>query len=306
MLQSKFCSSCGSKLEAGDKFCPHCGGSIQGAAVEETSERTSGQSFRRFKLVYLFLLMVVIMIPLAIYVLTSTDLLASDERMPSSLRELDQNEIKKIFIGHELDIYDVNNSFNNLYWEITQSDVENIRILDIKELPDDKLYFMTVDYFGQSKIANITGKYNCTFRVNDNFCELINIERAENTKPEITIDLTGDWVGFYTASQGKTAVILTIIEVDENGRITNSIFDFGPHEGNPTIPSGKFKMSGKLSDSLDLEGVEWIEQPVNYEMVDIRNGYIQLQENTLKGYIYGKSSFGNAGEIEVNYNKKYY
>ncbi|UNC91098.1 FMN-binding protein [Candidatus Contubernalis alkaliaceticus] len=81
MSQNKFCSSCGSRLEAGDKFCPGCGGAVQGTEVHEKSEKPGIQSPKRstFKPIYLLLIAALIMVPLAIYAATSTGLLSAKD-----------------------------------------------------------------------------------------------------------------------------------------------------------------------------------------------------------------------------------
>ncbi|UNC91096.1 DUF5050 domain-containing protein [Candidatus Contubernalis alkaliaceticus] len=74
MSQNIFCSSCGSRLEAGDKFCPGCGGAVQGTTAHEITEKPGVQTPKRstIKPFYLLLIAAVIIVPLVIYAVKST------------------------------------------------------------------------------------------------------------------------------------------------------------------------------------------------------------------------------------------
>lgn len=81
------------------------------------------------------------------------------------------------------------------------------------------------------------------------------------------------WVGYYSCAQGKTAVQLSIA-VSPSGA-AKAIFEFGPHEDNPDIPSGKYQMTGtfrELDDGrleLVLQPKRWIDQPSGYTMTGL-------------------------------------
>lgn len=83
-------------------------------------------------------------------------------------------------------------------------------------------------------------------------------------------DITGKWVGTYVASQGETALTLTVVGNDfEN---LTAIFNFGPIPNNPKVPTGSYQMSGKYdpyTGQLSLKGVEWINKPSGYVMLNL-------------------------------------
>jgi hypothetical protein len=81
------------------------------------------------------------------------------------------------------------------------------------------------------------------------------------------------WTGLYRCPQGPTALTLTI-DVQRGGEAT-ALFVFGPHEGNPTVPRGSYRMAGQAADNhgrmvVKLHPVEWVEQPPTYMMVGLR------------------------------------
>jgi hypothetical protein len=79
----------------------------------------------------------------------------------------------------------------------------------------------------------------------------------------------GVWEGGYGCSQGLTALTLTVEPGPDN--TATATFDFSAHPDNPGVPSGSFAMEGEYQDgALSLQGVEWIEQPDDYLMVDLR------------------------------------
>lgn len=80
------------------------------------------------------------------------------------------------------------------------------------------------------------------------------------------------WRGFYECAQGKTALQLTL-DLDTD-RSVKAIFDFGPHEDNPGLPPGSYRLTGTWRDdgptiAIALVPEAWIYQPSNYEMVGL-------------------------------------
>lgn len=84
------------------------------------------------------------------------------------------------------------------------------------------------------------------------------------------VRIAGTWTGTYQCGQGRTALELTIAEPASSGEI-EATFAFKAHSSNPDVPSGSFRMRGRLSGSvLELKGERWIDQPGDYLMVDLR------------------------------------
>jgi hypothetical protein len=81
------------------------------------------------------------------------------------------------------------------------------------------------------------------------------------------------WVGRYACTQGETAVTLRIDTMPDGS--ATATFEFGPHEGNPNIPHGTFRLTGSLFANargvleLRLAPDKWLEQPPNYVMVGV-------------------------------------
>lgn len=83
-----------------------------------------------------------------------------------------------------------------------------------------------------------------------------------------------NYVGTYSAGQGKTSLEFSILSCDVDGNI-EAEFVFYAHPDNPGVPSGKYKMQGTIlqeysdgSLDIDMHGIEWIEQPSVYMMLD--------------------------------------
>jgi hypothetical protein len=79
----------------------------------------------------------------------------------------------------------------------------------------------------------------------------------------------GVWEGAYGCSQGVTGLRMTI-EPERRG-VVEAVYEFYALAENPDVPSGSYRMEGTYDDAreLSLNGVEWIEQPRNYGMVDL-------------------------------------
>lgn len=95
------------------------------------------------------------------------------------------------------------------------------------------------------------------------------------------------WRGKYSCRQGVTALQLTI-DVASNGD-ANALFAFGPHEQNPNIPAGSYRMTGTVREvgailQVRLAPLEWIDRPENYVMVGI-NADSDRARHTLTGWI---------------------
>ena len=90
--------------------------------------------------------------------------------------------------------------------------------------------------------------------------------------PLNTEALHGLWTGTYTATQGETALDLTISE--ENGNLY-AHFEFGPLVTNPNVPEGSYYMNVELNPNtkeIFLAGREWVTRPLQprkYYMVDL-------------------------------------
>ena len=76
------------------------------------------------------------------------------------------------------------------------------------------------------------------------------------------------WTGGYTCAQGGTSVTLTMEAAVGNG--VKATFDFVGAEDNPEVPAGSYTLEGSWVDGgINLHGVEWVEQPPGYMMVDL-------------------------------------
>ncbi len=86
--QNNFCSSCGDKLEAGDKFCSSCGGSNQGKAIQNV-QATKGATAKP-----VFILIAVLIITLVFIAVRAADFssLGSKENRTENLAQIDAKE----------------------------------------------------------------------------------------------------------------------------------------------------------------------------------------------------------------------
>lgn len=118
-------------------------------------------------------------------------------------------------------------------------------------------------------------------------------------------DALGSWVGNYYANQGKTSITLKINDISDDGSISNATFNFGPNKDNPNIPSGSYEMSGKLNrinNTIELNGVKWINQPNNYMMLDI-HGEVDLKNHIINGYVTNSGTTQKVGDLNISYTK---
>jgi hypothetical protein len=92
--------------------------------------------------------------------------------------------------------------------------------------------------------------------------------------PAITV-----WEGRYMCPQGVTAVELTLergLTTPDTGETSvDAVFTFGPHVGNPGLPTGSYRMTGQISAVagelvVSLQPDAWITRPLTYEMVSVQ------------------------------------
>ena len=99
--------------------------------------------------------------------------------------------------------------------------------------------------------------------------------------------ITGEWRGSYICAQGETALKLTVTPAKATA--IEARFDFGPLPRNPEVPKGAFAMQGAFdpaSRRMTLKGVEWIDAPFLYVMVDL-DGRINAAGNLITGKVPG-------------------
>ena len=105
-------------------------------------------------------------------------------------------------------------------------------------------------------------------------------------------NLEGDWIGKYSANQGETKLILNIQKVTTDGTI-KAIFNFSALPTNPRVPSGSFKMIGKIdlnSRRVVMKGDEWIKRPSSYYTVDL-DGYLTDDGSAIIGDVVNTGRF---------------
>lgn len=113
------------------------------------------------------------------------------------------------------------------------------------------------------------------------------VEAAELPVPEAW--LAGTWIGTYVCDQGLTRLQLDIHPQREAG--VHAVFHFEAHPSNPGVPAGRFVMAGALlpgTSTLELHGVQWIEQRADYAMVGLRGevsaDHTQFTGEVIDGY----------------------
>lgn len=87
-------------------------------------------------------------------------------------------------------------------------------------------------------------------------------------------NIINKYSGTYSAGQGLTSLDFTIISIDNDDNIT-AVFAFHENPDNPGVPSGSYKMEGKVLDissdgiiTVEFIGTEWVERPSGYSMLD--------------------------------------
>jgi len=99
--------------------------------------------------------------------------------------------------------------------------------------------------------------------------------------------IAGEWTGRYICAQGVTALRLDVSR--GSGNQIAATFNFGPTPENPEVPKGAYTMAGTFdpaSRHMTLKGVEWIEAPFLYVMVDL-DGRINAAGNVIAGDVPG-------------------
>jgi hypothetical protein len=101
---------------------------------------------------------------------------------------------------------------------------------------------------------------------------------SDPNEPADATLVTGTWVGTYTCAQGLTGLSLHV-----NGLPTGEVvatFDFQALESNPTVPSGKYEITGTYvrPGALNLKGIRWAQNPGSWNMV------------SLEGRVYGNAT----------------
>jgi gag-polyprotein putative aspartyl protease len=84
-------------------------------------------------------------------------------------------------------------------------------------------------------------------------------------------DVIAEYTGQYVCMQGLTALDLQIVKGDDIAS-PDVIFNFGPTESSPTVPTGSFLLHGAVAlngGTLSLSPVSWLSQPPGYEMVGL-------------------------------------
>lgn len=103
------------------------------------------------------------------------------------------------------------------------------------------------------------------------------------------VELTGYWRGTYLCAQGLTGVNLTIRQ--RSGSAVDAVFHFNAVPQNPGVPTGCFRMQGRLSAnahefSLTSDNDQWIVRPDNYLVVNF-HGLLSGDGRTMRGRVEG-------------------
>lgn len=127
--------------------------------------------------------------------------------------------------------------------------------------PADVAYGLEADLQERSDSERLEGRLNGP---PDEGCTTYSVERT-STDPWYV----GVWEGRYGCAQGLTGLRMTI-EPERDG-VVEALFEFYALPENPDVPSGSFRMEGTYDEAreVSLHGVEWVEQPAGYVMVDL-------------------------------------
>jgi hypothetical protein len=87
--------------------------------------------------------------------------------------------------------------------------------------------------------------------------------------PPDATPMTGTWRGSYVCGQGETALTLRLRGYPD-GRLEGT-FEFGEHPDNPGVPSGSYRVHGRMSPGfvVTLQAGEWIVRPPDYVTVPL-------------------------------------
>lgn len=104
-------------------------------------------------------------------------------------------------------------------------------------------------------------------------------------------ELVNTYSGTYVATQGLTALDLSVFGTDDDGDI-QALFSFHEDPSNPGVPTGSYLMEGtvKESDKKDIievvfTGSEWEKHPKTYHIIDF-TAYFDVKKGTVTGDSY--------------------
>lgn len=104
-------------------------------------------------------------------------------------------------------------------------------------------------------------------------------------------ELVNTYSGTYVATQGLTALDLSVFGTDDDGDI-QALFSFHEDPANPGVPTGSYLMEGtvKESDKKDIievvfTGSEWEKHPETYHIIDF-TAYFDVKKGTVTGDSY--------------------
>ncbi len=101
--------------------------------------------------------------------------------------------------------------------------------------------------------------------------------------------LTGYWRGTYDCAQGLTGINLTIRQ--SFGTAVEAVFHFYAVPQNPGVPTGCFKMSGRLDPAtrefvLESDESRWLVRPPDYVVVNF-HGILGADGRSMRGRVEG-------------------
>jgi len=101
--------------------------------------------------------------------------------------------------------------------------------------------------------------------------------------------LTGYWRGTYDCAQGLTGINLTVRQ--GFGTSVEAVFHFYAVPQNPGVPTGCFKMSGRLDPNtrefvLESDESRWLVRPPDYVVVNFR-GILGRDGRSMRGRVEG-------------------
>lgn len=182
----------------------------------------------------------------------------------------DENQVQAVFSFYATE-YGINSPFGS--YEMEGSIVE---VIDNNEV--------IISLLGTNWIVQPGGYYMIDFditlnieesTINSNDYELYGLEESLQIMRGYNYQtMLKTYTGTYVAGQGVTCLDLNILSCNEYGQV-EAEFYFYPHEHNQDVATGKYKMNGKVRSILPdgsveivLQGIEWIENPGGYQMMD--------------------------------------
>jgi len=110
--------------------------------------------------------------------------------------------------------------------------------------------------------------------------------------------LHSKWRGQYRCAQGVTAMYLELT-AKPDGALA-AIFEFGPTPENPQVPTGAYRLEGKIragsqgTFEIALAPLEWIMEPEGYIMVSLSATSSRKQRRLV-----GRIEHPACGELDV-------